>query len=122
MNTKTLRVQSMRNGLIFYVRKNGEEEGQMIMDDGSEAYKAFREAFDACEDAQAAEDTGDHRASAGGAEAEHEPEPQEGPGIDLEDLAGLDTGELAGRLLVGGLSWLNDKERQRKANRGRRGK
>ena len=30
MNTKTLRLQSMRNGLIFYVRKNGDETPPVV--------------------------------------------------------------------------------------------
>jgi len=116
---KNVKIQGMSNGLVLHVVKaSGETEGFIVANDGSEAYKQFRAAFDAASETpaeheqrrteeQTVSDPHEPRA-----EHRHQPEdPQRG------QAGGGDLDEWLGGAIHDAISWLNSAEKKRHERR-----
>jgi len=109
---KSLQVQALKNGLILHVlRKDRTSEGFIVADDGSEAFRQFQAAFDACEE-QAIEAGNYEENDSEPHSNEYRDEPQyRHEGVN-DDLAAF-----IGRAVNNGLRWVEENEKTRHSRR-----
>ncbi len=107
---KAMQIQGMTNGLVLHVQTGeGRSEGFIVSDDGSEAFKQFRAAFEAAADSA---NVPDEPHEAGAPNSEPHPEGPAEPGEfdgEFDEMFASAAGSF--------LNWLNAKERKRHAGR-----
>ena len=108
---KSLQVQALKNGLILHVlRKDRTSEGFIVADDGSEAFRQFQAAFDACEEQAIEADNYEDDSEPHSEYRDHEPQYH-------HERANDDLAAFIGRAVNNGLRWVEENEKTRHSRR-----